>query len=249
MFKFLNNQVQYFPEETPEGEASDKNESAAESSLSAKLAELQQTVKGETAATGQLAKLVSDPNIRAYLEAQQQGKKAKFTIEEESTGKIIPEDDDSGKDEDVDLEELTRAQLVKYTAKQTVKALAPLIEKRFGDFEGKLKPIEAVVSKTQQNEVAASIEAARKKYPDWDKHREEMVKIHNEKGGSLDAEELYLLAKLRNGTLFKQTGTESERPDAFGTPEMKRPTGKYRGHAGMKKLLEEAVDETFDKLK
>lgn len=250
MFKIWNN-LCYFPEETPEGgDLENENEETPQGKgIAEKLEELKKSVSSESSATAQLAKIVSDPTIRQYLEAQQQGKKAKLVLDaEESSTKLVPDDGDDG-DEEIDLEELSRAQLLKYFGKNVVKTIAPLIEKRFKDYEDKLKPIQDVVGETQRSQVSAAIEQTKKKYPDFDKYRDKMVEINNRVGGTLGPEDLYILAKKESGTLFKQTGTESERPDAFGVPETKQSSGKYRGHSGLQKLLEDGINSAFDKLR
>lgn len=240
------NRILYSPEADAGGDDSSANgETPQESSMAEKLARLQSEVKSETSASSQLAKLVSDPDIRALLEAKQAGKKVKITDAEEAPKFQIPEDDKAPAEE-VDWEELTRAQLVEHAEKRAmqkaVKILAPLIEKEIGSIKETLKPIQDSVTASQRTQVSSAIEDARKKFPDWDKYKEKMLTIHNQVGGTLGPVELYLLAKHQDGSLLRDTGTDSEKPDAFGVPELKKPSGKYRGHGGIERLLTEAIE-------
>ena len=210
-----------------------------------KLSKSVETTKSENIASQQLAKLVAIPLVREIMQAQQDGKDMKL-VEVSGLKEDILNNEDS--DDKVDLEELSRAELVKFTAKQTVKAIVPMIEKIKADISDSITPLRDSIVSSANSEMEKSISEVKKKYPDFDKHMEKMGDIHKKVAGSLNVEELYILSKFREGTLFKETGTDSEKPDSFGIPDSKPSSGEYRGHGGMKRLLDKAVDEVFESL-
>jgi len=203
------------------------------------------TSRGENEAVQQLAKLAANPLIRQILKAEEDGKTLKLVDAAESQS-LLPKED--GDDTPVDLEELTRAELVKFTAKQTVKIIAPLFEKKISELSDSITPLRDSIMASASDKMADSIAEVKKRYPDFEDHRKAMSQIHSETRGGLSVEELYFMAKSRAGTLFTKTGSLSEKPDSFDVVDTKPATGKYRGIGGTKKLLDEAVDEVFDKL-
>jgi len=221
-----------------------KEETPQHTALEDKLEKLTQSTQSEMSASSQLAKLVSNPQIREILSAQQEGKVLRLVDGTDNSG-LVPEVE--GTSEPVDLDELSRSELGKYIAKKTIDSLVPLIDKRFKDVDNKIAPLRSSLEASEGVRLKSNIDEVSKKYPDFDKYKPQMVEINKQVNGTLPVEELYFIAKNRDGTLISQTGTQSEKPDAFGVMDTKPATGEYRGQKGFKRLLNEAADEAFSK--
>lgn len=100
-------------------------------------------------------------------------------------------DDDPGDDEDdVDLEKMSRAELMKYMSSAIIK-----------DVNKALKPVaqrlDEITSTTERSAVAAQVDKARAKYEDFDEWKAEINQLHKENPG-LNVDRLYTLARAEN---------------------------------------------------
>lgn len=186
-----------------------------------------------------LAKLMSDPDVRAVLDAKQAGKKVKLVEEEE-------EDEE----EELDLDSLTNKQLTKHLLKQVTKAVGVATEQRIAKVEELLQGVIGHIQGSQTADVRKQIESMKEKFPDFEDLRERMAEINHTTPG-LSVEELYLLAKVREtGLDGLATGLRSERPSsstARPPRTQQRKTALPTGKRGFDVLLQEALEGRVSK--
>ncbi|KKL11578.1 hypothetical protein LCGC14_2544430 [marine sediment metagenome] len=199
------------------------------------------TSRGENEAVQQLAKLAANPLIRQILKAEEDGKTLKLVDAAESQS-LLPKED--GDDTPVDLEELTRAELVKFTAKQTVKIIAPLFEKKISELSDSITPLRDSIMASASDKMADSIAEVKKRYPDFEDHRKAMSQIHSETRGGLSVEELYLISRKRKGGkgVLEVSSEKPTSTSAKVKAEKIRDAPLPRGRAGFDQLLQEALD-------
>lgn len=216
--------------------------------LAKTLEALNQRITGE--ATD--ARLLADPNIRAYLEAKSRGVKMKFVGEDESppsqtaspTPMVAP-----------DFDSMNNAQLIEYMTKTLSGVVTSVVEKsvgsRFKNFESQVAPkiaqAEAATQTVVRNDLNNQLSSARAKFRDLDQMMPLMTKINKEVSG-VTVEELYHLAKVRSGVpLVTQKQLETERPSDLPrnrTPSSttRRPTSTL-GASGFDSLVRNALSE------
>lgn len=200
-----------------------------------KLAQLEK--KDEDAGT--LAKIMSDPDARALLEAKQLGKKVKVVLDEEEEKPVAIVEDES-----VDLESMNNKDLINHILKKVSSSMDSVLTKRISPLSEQLKNISTYIGGVEEKGAKQQVEEARKKYPDFNDFIPEIKELNRQNAG-LNVEELYLIAKRRkvgdskvNPTSEKPTSTSVKAP-----AKVKRDKPLPPGNAGFDQLLMETLEE------
>lgn len=162
-------------------------------------------------------RILADPDIQSVLKAKQSGKAFKIVedtpeepAEEPNTLTADMEDDDPMKEPLSKIEQMLRER----------------IDSKFEELTGRLSSVEETATEIKRREVTDQIKATRSKYKDFDQYRTEMVELARS-NPSLDAEQLYLLARHKKGQLrLAEQITAQERPTASPRPSLsqKKPS-------------------------
>lgn len=179
-----------------------------------------------------LAQLVADPEISAVIAAKRAGKGVKVNVaEDEETQTPDPA-------EGLEADDPARA---------TLAAMQAMLKQHLEPLTQRLSAVEGVAGDVRKKEVREQVVAAREKFKDLDQFKDDMVKISNEQPG-LNAEELYVVAKLRKGKLrLAETTTFSEKPTqqpkaqrASGSTS--KPPARPSGRKGFSDMLNNALN-------
>ncbi len=168
------------------------SEEEEEQRLADRLSKLEEKGNKDSAT---LAKMLSDPDVRALLEAKEQGKKFSLKMENqeaESKEPAIPADTDD-------------------TTRKVMEQVGAYVKDLIKPLESKLKNVDSYVSTNAQERVKEEINAVREKYSDFDDYRQDMSAINKQNPG-LSIEELYFLAKSRKRGSFAAENTDTEKP-------------------------------------
>jgi len=219
----------------------EEKEPEEKESLQEKLAKLEEKVD----AGKDLARLMSDPQVREIIEARREGKMVRVVPLEEEEEK---QEEDSPEEEDVDLEGMTTEEVAKFLSKRILKSVEGVIEKRVNPLKEELNYMKTYVQTSEQRNLRKQIEEVRKEFPDFDAYREDMIQLSKE-NPSLKVRELYVLAKVRRGDpLVTSDKIESEKPTSSSArPAQRRQRTKALppGRKGFRELLQEATKEVI----
>ena len=196
----------------------------------------------------QAARLMSDPNIAAYLQARENGTKVKIIPEEQAQPAPAPA---PTVDPNVDYETMTNAQMISHLQKTMLQGLRAtaqeIVSGEITKLRSEITPVLTDVASSTNAQraeaIQASIKAVREKYKDFDQMKPAMVEINKTVQG-LNPEELYLLAKVRSGLpIVSQTQIETEKPQqAPQGRQFSRPKNTL-GRAGFDALLDAALKD------
>lgn len=171
--------------------------------------------------------LLADPEIAKVVELKRAGKKIN----------IAEVDSDEGSDEEEEEENLGEG-----AGAELIKRLIGVVDKKLSPIADRLKAIEGFANDSQRKEINAQVASVREKHKDFDKFKDQMLKLSADNPG-LSVEELYYVAKARSGKLeVKEEETFSEQP----THQPRRPKVKKtarRGRAGFHNAVQEALKE------
>lgn len=224
--------------------------------LEAKLSRVEAESQAGKQATQIMNRLMADPEVRAVIQAKQQGQQIKvLPLEEYTTLSSRKQTDpaDTGGDGDViqndpfaGLEDDQRT--LASTISKAV--LGTLMKQQEGLLQKHLEPVRGITEslhrKAQEQEMATQkqqIDSARKKYRDFDTLIPTLAELAK-KMPELNAEELYILHKHRTGSPVERAvqfesekgSSQPERPNIAATRKNPLP----RGQAGFSQALEEA---------
>ncbi len=210
-----------------------------ESSLARTLEALNERVTAESRNT----QLLSDPNIRAYVEARQRGEQVKIVPDKPA------EPAPAGPPEPADLESMTNADMVKYLVAKLETAVKSttnsVVEQRLEALKKELSPtLQQLSADTQyrhSQDAQRMIEQVKSAHSDFEQMRPAMLEVNKTVQG-LTVEELYQLAKLRSGVpAITQKSIETERPgSASGRSKYKVPDN-INGRQGFEAVLDAAL--------
>lgn len=226
-----------------------------------KLAQTLEALNNKLTVESQNARLITDPNVRAYLAAREAGKKVKLVAEDDLAQRNdVSADRPAAVISPPNLETMTNAQLAEYLQQSTVSSLAGefkrQIKEQMDTLRSEFSPVlDSLVQSTNSQhskEINSQIKAVRDKYEDFEQLRPKMAEISNTTQG-VTAEELYILAKIRSGLpLIPQEKTETERPSSIPTERTNnrraQATGGevLRGRRGFDQLLTSALNGKED---
>lgn len=187
--------------------------------------------------------LLDDPDIRALIDARKAGKRVRVVVDEEKSERESSEDDP--------LADLSPDDPVR----KTVETVLSLVEKKFGtkiskleELEKTLSDVKNVTTNVQREKVAAQIDDARRKFPDFDSYKNEMIQLSTE-NPNLGVVDLYVLAKARSGKLqlAPRGDSFSERPTAVGgNPKTQAKKDSLpAGRKGFNTLLQDALERVI----
>jgi len=185
-----------------------------------------------------LARLTADPDIRALLEARESGKAVRVVVGEEG-------EKDKKADVKPDLNEMSNTELAEYLKGALLEAIKPVVGDALKPMSGKLDLLEAARKADEQSRFSQEVSDVKKKYPDFEEYRGEMVEL-DKKNPTLSAEQLYILARLEKGHGLPLDKTASEKPSsAPNRPErtITREIPLPKGRPGFQQLLSEALDK------
>jgi len=185
----------------------------------------------------QLAGLMSNPHIRAVLEAQGRGEeivimpKSKVPAEPSADEIELP----------ANLDELPNSAVVGIVTKKLGGMVQSMLRDSLAPVVQKLESYDNYIAQNEQSGVRQQIETVKNKYPDFKDYSKQMVEL-NQQNPTLGAEELYLLAKAKSGGFTKNPA--SERPtNPGGRPSTSQRRGQppLRGIAGFRSALRGAL--------
>lgn len=229
------------PEAAPEPRTVPVVDSSTGQSLVEAIKNLNAQARQETSA----AKLLADPQIRAYLEAKGRGEQVTFATAKQQEVQI------QAPEAPKDLENLSNADLIKYLREamktDTINAVQEIVGKQVTGLREEIQPqLQGLLGSEQgriQNDVATQLKTLETKYSDFKEMRPIMAEV-NSKVKGLNAEEIYLLAKLRSGQpLISQKEVESERST---TPRERRGTaGPRKVYGNTRQSFQEIMADHF----
>ena len=164
--------------------------------------------------------VVSDPEVAQILAARRDGRTVKIVDvdtpdpepEQKPTSLEIPSDT---------LDELDPG------IKTVVESIAKHIDSRLTPLTEQVNKLQGLADLMQQRTMDTQIGEISGKHKDFEKYRTEMARLSRAEGSGLAVEQLYVLAKLKDGGLnLTEPSTHSEKPT---------PTPRSRG-AGQKKV-------------
>jgi len=214
------------------------------------LAKLLERVNSQQQQTSAAVQLLSDPNVRSYLDATKAGQKVRLVSEDQLAALVAQAKQPAAPEPPPDFDAMTPAQLAEYQTKQTQRLLNEqvqgLIDSKFNQllnhFQPKLAAVEATQTQQQQRDLANQLSAMKQRYPDFEQMKPLMVQLNQTVGG-LTLDETYHLAKLRSGVPpVRQNELETERPTE--PAERKRsyvPPAKTLGKGGFGSILNAAL--------
>lgn len=191
-----------------------------------------------------LSAVLADPDVQKVLLAKQAGKKVQVSDlveqEEEEQAEEEPEEITTLDDKD--------------PLKATLRTIDNLIQKRLGKvlesvtgLSERIEGVEGVAGSVQRKEVQQQIDAAKKKYQDFDEYKAQMLELTKANPG-LGVEDLYLVAKSRAGKLkLDQPSTFTEKPQGARRGTSVKPKTKQearpKGRQGFSQMLQEALGD------
>lgn len=186
----------------------------AENGTAARLQALEASAANNEA-KGHLLQLLADPDIQSVLRAKRAGKAV--TVAEAQEGQELETSANTDAEEPGDPNDPATQMLTKIS-----KLIDAKFDKRFAPLQEQLESVSGIANNVVSEKVNSQVDAARKKYPDFDKFGKQMLEINKQMDGRLPVEEVYILAKQRSGTLrMMEQRTETERP----TIQPRRNTG------------------------
>jgi hypothetical protein len=240
---------QQYADDGDDGDDGDLPGNKKQASQSSKLEALLTGQVQQIAENRVMTQLLSDPNLRAVIEAQRAGKKIK----------VIPLNDDGsdegdGNDPDsrssqaasppVDLDSMSPAELTQHIIKEARKQ-APK-SKEDPKIQALQQQVQALTSHIQQEnakKVDAEVKAVMERYPDFDNHKPAMLQLSQENPG-LKVQELYALAKMRAGeSVSEPLDVATERPvsSAARPSNLRRPKGPIIGNPAFNNRLHDIL--------
>lgn len=195
--------------------------------------------------------LLQDPEVLRIVQARQSGKDIKVMTTEELEAQR--QANQQQEEEEVDYNEMDNSQLVEHILKKSSTVLANVVESKMKPILDKVGGVEGFVQESKQQQLRSQIEAARKKYTDFDDYRKKLVELNNEHP-TLGVEELYVLAKTREGKApalktdveAESRRSSSERPVTSGgrpSEKKERKEPLPRGSSGFRQLLNESLED------
>lgn len=210
--------------------------------------------------------LTQNPQIRALLEAQQQGKQMKL-VEDDPTG-LPPADDtdpnweELGQDPQKMAQYLTK-KIVGDVSRGLIPAVKGLIEKQFQPVQQLAQQVQQMggfIQNMQRQQVNAEIDRVRNQAPEiFDQLRPVMGKI-SENNPGLSADDLFFLARKQTGMLnqpnAQQMGTERPTQNTGARPQpqsnpltqalLEQPQGRQLNpHLAFQQTLGSLIDKRF----
>ena len=200
-------------------------------------------LKKHEEASGQLARIIADPDVRDMLIAKERGDEVRVIVGDDN--------DDKGGDKggDKDFDEMTRKELVEFMVDASSKAAANVFEERSRPITESLETLVRDRNSIKESDVRKEMAEVKKKFSDFDKFKTEIADLQEE-NPTLRVEELYHLARLRKGVdITKKVAPETEKPSSTSAvPSGKRerdkpipPTTK-----GFQQLIDEHQAKTPD---
>lgn len=152
--------------------------------------------------------LLSDPDVAALIAMKQHGRRVKVIDD-------IPASPVEEKEEPIDWATLPPEQIAQKVIEQSEKMARKMVRQEMQPLQQKNQQMEQYFTQQQMNEAVRTVEAAKKKYPDFEKFATQISALHNQFEGRVGPEDLYLLARARNGKpapAEEARTTASERP-------------------------------------
>ena len=198
-----------------------------------------------------VAQIIADPDVRAVLKAKENGENVKVISGETEIPSRTPNVLDfpaESMEEEVDVEEMSNRQLMKRFGDQIISSVNSSIDKKLKGVNDRLGQIDGYVNQVEKKEANKQIEAAQKKFSDFEDYRTMMHGIY-QNNPNLSIDELYALAKIRTGhPISRDKNLESERPTSTSgrpRPNTRRNESLPPGTKGRRI----AMDEAFEHMK
>ena len=190
-----------------------------------------------------LANMMADPDIRQILAAREQG--IDVVVGPKEAEKSSIQEDLKDVAQPVNFDEMSNKQIVEHVTTNVAEAVEKAVQGVTKPFEEKIAVIEKHVQATVQQNVSNQIEDAKKRHPDFDKHRQDMFDLHKE-NPALKVEQLYVLAKMKSGVpLNEDKSLASEKPthEAAGGGGGEKPQPVPPTRRGWDALVAKAQDK------
>jgi hypothetical protein len=170
-------------------------------------------VRGEVREQGMMAQLLADSDIQQVLAAKQKGQKLKIM-----TGEDVVE---TVEKTPANLSDLSPEQLTEHIVKKAAKVVETSVDAKLNDIKQMLSGLQGFVQQSEGEKVDGLMKKAQEEHRDFDAYRNEMINIAKKHPGHTP-EELYALAKLKKGVLFRddsEPDVTSERPSGTQTEQ------------------------------
>jgi len=231
--------------ESDEGVEDDVGASDAskEADIEKKLKTMNDDMNAKIDASAALARLMSDPQVRMVLDAQQKG--IAIDIRPKGSEAQVPQPE--VETNPIDVESLTQSQLADYiiktVSKATAKAVETQVSKVVEPINNQMSLVRSFVDASQRNGVVQQIEAAKGRYKDFEDYRPAMAKLSGE-NPALNIDQLYILAKaeVTRGTPAREN-VDSERPTSISARPSRRVTPMANGRQGFQQSMSKALEK------
>jgi len=192
-----------------------------------------------------LAKLLADPDVRAVLDAKQQGKKLKLVSAEEASPQVEKiEEPDWESVDNKGMADYILKSVANMTKNMVTSTASEMIQEQLKPLMGRLNAVDGYVVETQKNTIQQQIKDMRAQFKDFDEFQKDMLEL-NQVAPGLSLKELYQVAKNRKQG-FEETPSNirTERPTNQPRPSVRvaRKTPLPNGRGGFDQSLAEALE-------
>lgn len=161
-----------------------------------------------------MAELMKDPEVFALMRARQAGKQVRIVEGDATNDGANQGNQQQGVDDfdDAALEGMSRKEMMGAVLKSVTKQLDNFFKTRSQPLEQRLGQLENTANTVVQERTQQAVTTTAAKYPDFWTFKDQMIQL-SQRHPSLDAEELYMMAKAKSGKLVPKTSRVSlERP-------------------------------------
>jgi hypothetical protein len=185
---------------------------APEKTLEQRFAELENEANQLRRSTQAASNLLSDPSVRAVLEAKQRGEEVQV-LSKAQLAQLQASKQDDDDQAPVDLNDLEDNNLLaNEMSKRLLSSVEKALESKLGPLVNRLTQVEQYATQNIAKTVDQQVQALRAKYRDVKDFEPDMLEI-SKTSPNLGIEELYILAKTRkNSPITPVSGLESEKP-------------------------------------
>lgn len=191
-----------------------------------------------------MARLMNDPDYARLTQLKQSGKKAKILDENEA----VVETNTKSEDEDLPADETDPKKIMAHETKKLLKQMKSVVQSELSPLKTQVEQLQGFALQERTNKAVETVKELRKKYSDFSDYEDEMVKLHQQYNGAVDAEGLYILAKTKAGKPIqtdKSTRTERPTHDTARSPSVSHTKEKkgttFQGRRGLTELLSNGV--------
>ena len=173
----------------------------------------------------QLSDLISDPNIRAVMDANEKGEVVRIRVGEED---VKAEEKGSKIVNDRDMDEMTNSEMFHHLSNTFGSKIATILDVKMIPIGSRLKDLDSKEENERADRLRGDLTNARSKYKDFDELKDTILEL-NTNDSSLSIDELYHLARLRT----------NKGPYIEPDPSSEKPTKSTIKYDGIKHMLKD----------